>query len=132
MWLQFWRTWIRRRRLELQTSLLIDCQSSRLKHSVHPDPAHEGFEPTRARRFLRIHPEAMPTLFIKMEFDGVLRCLPAIDEAIATVREERIVGSEGDEQRRRVGRNCKRCERTVDVADEGWLRILACERGRHC
>ena len=29
MWLRCWRTWIRRRRLELQTSLLIDCQSSR-------------------------------------------------------------------------------------------------------
>jgi hypothetical protein len=75
---------------------------------MHSDPAHKGFEPTRARRFLRIHPEAMPTLFIKMEFDGVLRCLPAIDEAIATVREEWIVGSKGDEERRRVGRNCQR------------------------
>ena len=67
----------------------------------------------------------MATLFIKMEFDGMLRCPPAIDEAIATVREERIVGSKGDEQRRRVGRNSQRRERTVDVADEGWLRILA-------
>src|SRR4029434_1235016 len=69
----------------------------RLQHSVHPDPAHKGFKPTCARRFLRIHPEAMATLFIKMDFDWVLRCLPAIDEPIATVREERIVGSKGDE-----------------------------------
>jgi hypothetical protein len=69
---------------------------------VHPDPAHKGFEPTGARRFLWIHPEAMATLFIKMEFDGVLRCLPAIDESKASVREERIVSRQGDEQRRRV------------------------------
>src|SRR5215212_2110495 len=34
MWLLCWQTWIRRRRLELQTSLLIDCQSSRLRLTV--------------------------------------------------------------------------------------------------
>src|ERR1041385_2501006 len=31
MWWRCWRTWIRRPRLESQTSLRIDCQSSRLR-----------------------------------------------------------------------------------------------------
>ena len=98
---------------------------------MHPEPAHKGIEPTGARSFLRVHPEAMATLFIKMEFDGALRGLPAIDEPVAAVPEKRVVGSQGNEQWRRIGRHRDRRERTVDVADEGGLRILAGKRSCH-
>ena len=74
----------------------------------------------------------MATLFIKMEFDGALRGLPAIDEPVATVPEKRVVGSQGDEQWRRLGWHRDRRERTVDVADEGGFRILAGKCSCHC
>ena len=45
----------------------------------------------------------MATLFIKMEFDGALRGLPAIDEPEAGAPEKRVVGSQGNEQWRRLG-----------------------------
>src|SRR5215472_18390240 len=108
--------------------------SGRLQHAMHPEPAHKGIEPTGARSFLRVHPEAMATLFIKMEFDGALRGLPAIDEPVAGVPEKRVVGSQGDEQWRRVSWHRDRRERTVDGADEGGLRILAVKcscQGQH-
>src|SRR6185369_8685 len=41
MWLQSWRTLIRQQRLELQTSLLIDCQSSRLRLAVVTFPTND-------------------------------------------------------------------------------------------
>src|ERR1051326_7822954 len=99
--------------------------SCRFHHAMHPEPAHKGIEPTGARSFLRVHPESVATLFIKMEFNGALRSLPAFDESEACVPEKGVVGSQGDEQWRRVGRHLDRRERAVDVADEGGLGILA-------
>src|SRR5437762_2168510 len=80
-------------RSESLPSLAAASWSCHLQHAVHPEPAHKGIEPTGARSFLRVHPEAMATLFIKMEFDGPLRGLPAIDEPVTAIREERVVGS---------------------------------------
>ena len=60
---------------------------------MHSEPAHKGVEPAGARSFLRVHPEAMATLFIKMEFDRALRSLLAFDEPEAAVPEERVIGS---------------------------------------
>src|SRR5579871_2809000 len=99
---------------------------------MHPEPACKSIEPTGARRFLRVHSETMAPLFIKMEFDGALRGLPAIDEPVAAVAKKRVVGSQGDEQWRRLGWHRDRRERTVDVADEGGLRILAGQCSGHC
>lgn len=70
---------------------------------MHPEPVHKGIEPTGARSFLRVHPKAMATLFIEMEFDGALRPLPALDEPEAGIPEKRVIGSQGDKQWRRIG-----------------------------
>src|SRR6185503_14801955 len=69
---------------------------------MHCEPAHKGIEPTGAGSFLRVHSETMATLFIKMEFDGALCSLPAIDEPVTGVAEKGVVGSQGDESGLRI------------------------------
>ena len=102
-----------------------------LEHPVHGEPAHEGLEPAGAGRFLGVHAEAVTTLFIQVELGRLLGRTPAVDQPETAIAEEGIVGGERDEQRRSVGRDGHRSQRTVDVADERRLGVLPDQRGRH-
>ena len=78
--------------------------------------------PSSARRrrtsrcwwFPSVHAEAVPALLVEVELDRPLRRPPAVDQPEAAIAEQRIVGGERDEHRRRVRRHRHRRERAVD------------------
>ena len=70
---------------------------------MHVHPAGEGVEPAGTGRALLIHAKTVATLFLEMEFDGLSRFFPAVDEAKAAIGEEGIIGGQRDEHWRGIG-----------------------------
>ena len=85
----------------------------------------EFVEPTGAGGLLRIHAEPVSALLEQVELRRALCREPALDDARLSLPEERIIGGDRDEQRRRIGRNGHGGDGPVDVADEGRFRVLS-------
>src|SRR6185369_12956918 len=93
MWLLFWRTWIRRRRLELQTSLLIDCQSSRLRVSARSF-VKESIIHASPERVFTFHelPDALRRLTPPWESSHIVQAAPDIRVGSRAIIQTRIFG----------------------------------------
>ena len=102
-----------------------------LKIAVHVQPPDIGVEPASAGGVFGVHAESVAALFEVVELDRTFGCVPAFDQTEVGAAEERIVGGQGDEQRRRIGWHVDGRQRAIDVSDKRRLGLIAVEGRGH-